>query len=723
MANDASRLLKIVISGDAKGALEAFAKTEASTDSLSSKFGSLGSVAAIGGVAVAASVVGIGGALLKIGDNFDQAYDKIRAGTGAVGPQLDQLKDEFRQVVAEVPTDFGKASDAITVVTQKLGEAGPKASAIAEQFLEVSRITKTDLTANLQAGTDALNAWGTTADQQPAKLDEMFRATQASGISFTDLSSQLADVQPVLKSLGFSMDDSIALLATLKKGGVDVSDVMPALSKSLATAAKEGKPASEVFKDTFDIIKNAPNDTAAASTALSIFGARAGPKLAELIREGKLSYEDLAKTIQGGSDTILGAGKDTQDFGEKWELLKNRVLLALEPIASKVFDGIGKAMDKLGPIITKLANWFNNSLMPALARFGSWLSQHQPVLIAIAVVVGGALVAAFVSWAISAGAAAVATIAAVAPVLLIGAAIGTLVAGIIYAYQNWDLFRNVVDTVASFLTGVVWPAIQAGTALLISTAQDLWSVMQAVWNGIATVVQFAWGIIQPIWDNALRPGISLIVNFVETLAQVWQAQWQAVAGAVQWVWGNVLQPIWDNGIRPGMALIVTGARTLQDVWSAVWDAIGKAVQWVWDNVISPVVDKITSAVDTAKSAWNFISSVGSAVGVGDTGFGQEAALHAGANAAGTSFWGGGLTWVGERGPELVDLPTGARVYNAAQSMAMANVGGGTSLSFGEGSVVIYAQDGTDAGRKFVTEVETYIRRGGSFGPATKAALS
>src|SRR3546814_19694897 len=31
------------------------------------------------------------------------------------------------------------------------------------------------------------------------------------------------------------------------------------------------------------------------------------------------------------------------------------------------------------------------------------------------------------------------------------------------------------------------------------------------------------------------------------------------------------------------------------------------------------------------------------------------------NANGTSFWGGGLSWVGERGPELVDLPPGSRV--------------------------------------------------------------
>lgn len=39
-------------------------------------------------------------------------------------------------------------------------------------------------------------------------------------------------------------------------------------------------------------------------------------------------------------------------------------------------------------------------------------------------------------------------------------------------------------------------------------------------------------------------------------------------------------------------------------------------------------------------------------------------------ATGTSFAPGGRAWVGENGPELVDLPRGARVYNAKQSSAM-----------------------------------------------------
>lgn len=42
----------------------------------------------------------------------------------------------------------------------------------------------------------------------------------------------------------------------------------------------------------------------------------------------------------------------------------------------------------------------------------------------------------------------------------------------------------------------------------------------------------------------------------------------------------------------------------------------------------------------------------------------------GHNARGTSNWRGGMTWVGEEGPELVNLPRGSQVYPATQSSSM-----------------------------------------------------
>lgn len=50
------------------------------------------------------------------------------------------------------------------------------------------------------------------------------------------------------------------------------------------------------------------------------------------------------------------------------------------------------------------------------------------------------------------------------------------------------------------------------------------------------------------------------------------------------------------------------------------------------------------------------------------------------NATGSALYGGGLTWVGERGPELVALPRGSAIYNHRDSVAMA---GGAAITIGE----------------------------------------
>ena len=48
---------------------------------------------------------------------------------------------------------------------------------------------------------------------------------------------------------------------------------------------------------------------------------------------------------------------------------------------------------------------------------------------------------------------------------------------------------------------------------------------------------------------------------------------------------------------------------------------------------------------------------------------------AGYNAAGDRNWRGGLTWVGEGGPELAWLPHGSQIYSNQESTQMAAAGG------------------------------------------------
>jgi hypothetical protein len=51
------------------------------------------------------------------------------------------------------------------------------------------------------------------------------------------------------------------------------------------------------------------------------------------------------------------------------------------------------------------------------------------------------------------------------------------------------------------------------------------------------------------------------------------------------------------------------------------------------------------------------------------------------NATGTLNFPGGLTWVGERGPELIAPPRGSRIFNSGDSMALAGAGGDTIINF------------------------------------------
>jgi hypothetical protein len=61
----------------------------------------------------------------------------------------------------------------------------------------------------------------------------------------------------------------------------------------------------------------------------------------------------------------------------------------------------------------------------------------------------------------------------------------------------------------------------------------------------------------------------------------------------------------------------------------------------------------------------------------------------GRNALGTSNWRGGLTWVGEEGPELVELPAGAKIYDNRRSTQMINQPTGDTYNV---SVVVKAEN-------------------------------
>ena len=612
--------LNVISQFDAKGlnrAQSELDKLAASTSSISTKLSGAAKVAGAG-ILIGAGAVAAG--LFEIGSSFDEAFDNIRIGTGATGPVLEALQADMKAVAGAVPASFGDAGKAVTVFSQKLGLTGAPLQTLSSQVLELSRMTGTDLGGNLTAVTDVFNNFGVGAGEQSGKLDLLFRASQASGVSVAELAGTMSGAGVVLREVGLSFDQSAGFLATLAKAGVDAGDVMPALSKSLATAAKQGKDASSVFTDTFNAIKGAPDDVAASGIALDVFGAKAGPKLAALIREGKLSYEDMTAAIAGGGETILGASADTQDFAEKLTMLKNRVFLAIEPIATRVFNKIGEVMDDLGPKVDELTKF---------------MEEHKDMMMVVAGVLGGIMIIVLTAYTVSMLAAIAATVAAAAPFIAIGVAIGAMVAAAIYLWRNWDqVFKWIMEhkayaAIIAILAGpivipilaiiatikwlqanweTVWSVIQTVTGIAVDLTityfkaiisyikfvwnnfQFLWDVVQNVWSGILTAINAAWTVIQVIWD-AIQVGIGFIIDYYQLLWQVVQTVWSAITGAIQTAWG-LIQTAFNN--------IKSGIETVWGFFQTAKDIIGT----VFTNIADAISGPFKTAFNFISDAWN-----------------------------------------------------------------------------------------------------------------------
>ena len=80
------------------------------------------------------------------------------------------------------------------------------------------------------------------------------------------------------------------------------------------------------------------------------------------------------------------------------------------------------------------------------------------------------------------------------------------------------------------------------------------------------------------------------------------------------------------------------------------------------TVIAVIIGKTSDIERTASSIGNL---------TGGASVPQGGKPQTGYNASGTKSWRGGATWVGENGPEIVDLPPGSRIYNNKESTNIA----------------------------------------------------
>lgn len=685
-----------------------------------------------------------GAALERIGSSFDAMGDTIRVGTGATGDALRDLEQTAIGIATTIPTSFADAGTAVADLNTRLGLTGEPLDDVASRMLELSRITGTDLSTNIASATRTLGDWGVSVDDMPGTLDALFRASQSTGIGFDTLSQQLVTYGAPLRQLGFGFETSAALLGKFEREGVNAELVMGSLRIALGKMARDGEPAEETLGRVVDQIANAGSTSEANALALELFGARAGPDMAAAIREGRFEVGDLVDTIANGGETILDAAADTNSWRQSLQVLANRGMAKLAPIATRVFDGIGSLLERHGPRIEAFGAALSERVGAGLEAIGrmwdrhgdrvmsalgtavgiavgvleglrdalvgalGWLADNRPVLLGVAAAIGTFVVGAFVAWAVSATAAAVATLAAAAPFIAIGVAIAAVVAGLIYAYTEWDWFRQTVDAVASFMTDTLWPILQdvarflaAAFVVAVETASD---VVRALVSAFRT----AWRWAQQLWDRtsglrsflaaAFTTGVGVARSAIDFMVGAFRAAWR---------WG---QNVWDRteGLRgflegaftTGVDIASAAVRGVFLAFTSVW----RWAQRVWDrteglrdflagafktgfDIAKGVIDGVKGAFDgvvgAIKTAIEWVEKLIGWIGRiprpnlpggfdGGGAFAETVGdIVEGARARGGSVRAGRAYWVGEEGPELVRFDRSGYVTPSDRSLAVA----------------------------------------------------
>ncbi len=330
-----------------------------------SKFKKAGLLAG-GALAAGLTAAATGKALFEIGKEFDAAFDNIRTQTGATGKEFGQLKRDFRNVVGSLPTDFDTASKAVAGLNQRLDTTGKPLQRLTKQVVALSEVTGTDITENVEAVTRLFGDWSVKTKEQTDTLDGLFRLSQSTGTTVSDLARSLVQFGAPLRNLGIDLDFAAAMFANFEKSGVNMTTVLSGLRLSVGNLAQPTDELNQTLKqlgidasdpeqalgEIFQQIKSL-DDQASKSLAIQTFGKRAGPDLRDAVVTGRFALDDLIKTFEDGDGSIRESERATRDFDEQLKVFTNRLKLEVEPIAKDVFKGLSRLMKEVSQTLKR----------------------------------------------------------------------------------------------------------------------------------------------------------------------------------------------------------------------------------------------------------------------------------------------------------------------------------------------------------------------------------
>jgi TP901 family phage tail tape measure protein len=648
----------------------------------------LGSTWAKVGAVSGAALIGIGVEAGKMAMNFDAAMTRLTSQAGVAQDQMGYLKSGVLSLAGKVGEDPDSLAESLFHVEsnfESVGITSKDALGLVETAAKGAKVGNADLvdvtnalTASVASGIPgvknfdqamgALNATVGVGDMTMQDLASAFSTGMVAvvknyGLSIQDVGASLAVFgDNNIRGAGAATQLRMAVqsMAVPAKGGKDALDKLGLSSDTLAKDMQTGGLNKAITDLHNKLIAMNPDTKTWGDTLTQAFGKKAGTGLLVLLN----NFDKLQSKYPA-----LNEGAN--NFGKSWEITSGTTK---------------QKMDQMQEAFKALMITIGEKLLPVVVSVFNFFASHTEVLKLLGIVVGVFLVGAFTAWAVS-------VIAATWPIILIIAAVAAVVVGIYELWKHWDIVWGGMKQYAEDFGHWMWDFF----------VQWLFhDGLQVGFDATAGAIMTAWHAVSDAFTTTINALVLAFWAFVHAM----ETAWFATTGAIQTAWRDTtgfITRIFNDVVGWFRTAISTINGFFGGLFSFITGGIKGAVDYV-NRIIGDMVDGISRAVGKAKGLVNSIPGVGTIAKA----FGFA---HGGITGAATGGPRGALTEVGEHGGELIDLPSGSRVYSHSDTDRIMNSGGGGGVTR---VVLEIKSDGTRFSSLLVEIIREAVRdRGGN----------
>lgn len=677
---------------------------------------------------VGAGALAAGVASVKMAGDYEQGLNIFKSVSGATAQQMAMVAAKARELGQDASLPGVSARDAANAMTE-LSKAGLSVNdtlAASKGVMSLAKAGQIDVADAATIAAQALNAFKLKGSDAGKVADVLANGANASATDIRGLSLGLQQSAAVASQFGVSLEDTVTTLGLFANRGMQGSDAGTSLKTMLISLANPSKKAANLMHElginAYDasgkfvgmrqLAQNLQNGLKGLSeeqkqqALATIFGTDAFRAAAFLADSAGKSYDDMSKAV-GRSGAAMDLAK-AQNSGF------NGALDNLKSTLETVGTDIGM---KLLPPLTKIIKELANSGI--IEAFGAALTALTPIISYVASLFIALKINQVIGWfgglfvkVKEAGGAFkyLAGVISKNPIGLIVTAIAIVIPLLIDLEQRFHIFSNAVEWIKNAWNGMV----EWFTGIFTGIGQALSNVWQAITTAFNNVTAFLqnWGptilaimfwpfslliglvitfkdqimaVLNALWGG-ISAGFQAVTSFIQTVFQVASsvvmAVWSPIAGFFGGVWaqirgifsgvGNFFGAVFGwaaNAASGALNSIIGVASGVYNAIASFFRPIGTVAGNMIGGTIRGVVNGIIGMVQNGLNS--FISMINGAAGIINKipGVHIPGIPHVGLPrlAFGAKNYAGGVTLVGERGPELVNLPKGADVYTATQT--------------------------------------------------------